>query len=78
MATTRQPDRPVPHHRGRDRLPGHEALADRTGALLAAHVPLSLLLDLADVYGPHSGDLFTVERGLLDWLPPSPRPSPTD
>lgn len=30
--------------------------------LLARHVPLSLLVDLADPFGPHSSDLYEAER----------------
>ena len=51
-----------------------DRLAGRTGALLAAHVPLSLLLDLADPCGPDSRDVFATEPGSADWLP-SPRPT---
>lgn len=42
--------------------------ASRAAALLAAHVPLSLLLDLADPSGPRSDDLLTAEPGTADWL----------
>ena len=42
--------------------------ASRAAALLAAHVPLSLLLDLADPSGPRSDDLMTAEPGTADWL----------
>lgn len=48
---------------------GHE-LVDRTRALLEAHVPLSLLLDLADPAGPDSAGHFTAERADLSWLQP--------
>lgn len=37
--------------------------------LLAAHVPLSLLLDLADPAGPHSSELLREEPETADWLP---------
>ena len=37
-------------------------------ALLAAHVPLSLLMDLADPAGPRSSDLLAAEPGSADWL----------
>ncbi len=37
-------------------------------AMLAAHVPLSLLLDLADPAGPRSRDLLTAEAGSAEWL----------
>jgi hypothetical protein len=72
MTTTRRPDatseQPEPQ-------PGDDELADRIAALLAAHVPLSLLLDLGDPAGPHSRDLFAAEAGQADWLLPAPRPS---
>lgn len=45
--------------------------ADEVRRLLAAHVPLSLLMDLADPDGPPSGELFTAEPGSCDWLPGS-------
>ena len=45
-------------------------LDQRTAALLAAHVPLSLLFDLADPAGPHSADLFAAEGACLDWFHP--------
>lgn len=45
-----------------------DALAGRTEAMLAAHVPLTLLLDLADPAGPHSDDLLHDEPGSADWL----------
>jgi len=45
--------------------------ADRTCALLAAHVPISLLLDLADPGGPHSRELLADEPGSADWLSPA-------
>ncbi len=45
-----------------------EPAPDRTSALLAAHVPLTLLLDLADPSGPHSRDLLAEEPGDADWL----------
>ena len=48
-------------------------LIDRTRALLEAHVPLSLLLDLADPAGPDSVGHFTEEPGDLSWLRPVPR-----
>ena len=44
------------------------AAPSRAAALLAAHVPLSLLLDLADPRGPRSDDLLTAEPGTADWL----------
>ncbi len=37
-------------------------------ALLAAHVPLSLLLDLAQPGGPRSAELLTGEPGDTAWL----------
>ncbi|MCW2713136.1 MAG: hypothetical protein JWN88_183 [Frankiales bacterium] len=49
---------------------GRADLVDRTRALLQAHVPLSLLLDLADPAGPDSVSHFTAEPGDLSWLRP--------
>lgn len=46
------------------RLQAEEVLS----SLLAAHVPLSLLLDLADPHGPHSSELLRREPGSADWL----------
>lgn len=43
-------------------------LRRRTAALLAAGVPLSLLLDLADPEGPHSERRFGREAGDADRL----------
>lgn len=39
--------------------------------LLAAHIPLTLLLDLAETFGPPSRDIFTNEDcdGAARWLP---------
>ena len=48
--------------------PSRPAPASRAAALLAAHVPLSLLLDLADPSGPRSKDLLVAEPGTADWL----------
>jgi hypothetical protein len=55
--------------------PVQEQLVDRTRALLQAHVPLSLLLDLADPSGPDSAGHFVEEPADLSWLRPveSPR-----
>lgn len=44
------------------------ALVERTRALLQAHVPLSLLLDLADPTGPDSAGHFVDEPADLSWL----------
>ena len=46
------------------------AAADDTaaGALLAAHVPLSLLFDLAEPFGPDSCSLLEDEGGEAGWL----------
>lgn len=52
--------------------PRRPVTADRTEALLAAHVPLSLLLDLLDPRGPHSTDLFAAEGACLEWVPTQP------
>ena len=35
--------------------------------LLQAHVPLTLLLDLADATGPHSCAIYAAEGGCLEW-----------
>ena len=45
-----------------------EGLVRRTNELLAAGVPLTLLMDLTDPAGPHSQALFTQEAGDLSWL----------
>ena len=47
-------------------MPDVEALVERTHALLADHVPLSLLLDLAA--GPHSDELLAAEPADDAWL----------
>ncbi len=47
---------------------GPSAAPSRAASLLAAHVPLSLLLDLADPSGPSSDELLTAEPGSADWL----------
>lgn len=60
---------PAPGPALRARLRDADALATRTQALLASHVPLTLLLDLADPGGPHSADLMWNEAGAADWLP---------
>lgn len=44
------------------------ALRRRTGELLRAGVPLTLLLDLADPEGPDSAALFGREGGDTSWL----------
>ena len=43
-------------------------LVRRTRSLLAAGVPLTLLIDLADEAGPRSVQRFASEGGDLDWL----------
>lgn len=43
-------------------------LRRRTSELLAAHVPLTLLLDLADPSGPHSAVHYGTEPADLEWL----------
>lgn len=45
--------------------PAQRCCAER---MLAAHLPLSLLLDLADPAGPQSGDLLMAEAGDAGWL----------
>ena len=53
----------------RSRLePGAAPAAPTAQALLAAHVPLSLLLDLAQPDGPRSAELLTGEPGDTAWL----------
>lgn len=44
------------------------SMAARTEALLRSHVPLSLLLDLADPCGPRSELLYGAEAADLGWL----------
>jgi hypothetical protein len=39
-----------------------------TSELLAAGVPLTLLLDLSDASGPHSADRYAAEGGDVSWL----------
>lgn len=43
-------------------------LRRRTCDLLREHVPLQLLLDLADPHGPDSAQRYTAEGGDADWL----------
>lgn len=50
-------------------LPTGEPLPMR---LLAAGIPLTLLLDLAESFGPPSGDILRDERGDADWLRSAP------
>ena len=45
-----------------------QVLVRRTSDLLAAGVPLTLLLDLGDADGPHSSQRYTTEGGSADWL----------
>ncbi len=47
-------------------MPDVDAMVERTFALLADHVPLSLLLDLAG--GPHSAELLADEPADTGWL----------
>lgn len=47
---------------------GTDLADDRAGALLAAHVPLSLLCDLARPLGPDSRWLLEAEGGEAGWL----------
>ena len=44
-------------------------LVRRTQELLAAGVPLTLLLDLAEPTGPHSAERFSAEQADLSWVP---------
>jgi hypothetical protein len=43
-------------------------LVQRTARLLEAHVPLTLLLDLAAEEGPHSEERYRDEQADLSWL----------
>ena len=43
-------------------------LREHTQSLLAAHVPLSLLLDLAEPHGPDSSGCYAREGGDTSWL----------
>jgi hypothetical protein len=43
-------------------------LVRRTQDLLAAGVPLTLLLDLVDEAGPHSQSHYTAEGGDASWV----------
>ena len=43
-------------------------LARRASALLEAHVPLTLLIDLAEPTGPRSQDLYAAEVADVEWL----------
>jgi hypothetical protein len=45
------------------------ALVRRTHDLLAAGVPLTLLLDLAEAAGPRSAQRYQSEGGDAGWLP---------
>ncbi len=51
-----------------------DLLVARTSALLRAHIPLCLLLDIVDRAEPDSAGCFAREGADLDWLP-RPRPS---
>jgi len=51
--------------------------ADFTLALLAARVPLTLLLDMAAPAGPPSHELYAVEGIPQQWLPGPDWPAPT-
>ena len=46
-------------------------LARRASRLLAAGVPLTLLIDLSDPAGPRSHDMYESEQADLDWLTPA-------
>ena len=59
------PDLPSPRHAVD--VPG---LVRRTHQLLAAGVPLTLLLDLADEAGPRSAARYAAEGGSAHWVPP--------
>lgn len=57
-----------------DPLPAREldvpVLTHRTADLLRDHVPLTLLLDLAEADGPRSEARYADEGGDADWLRP--------
>ena len=46
-----------------------DLLVARTSALLRAHIPLCLLLDIIDPAEPDSAGCFAREGADLDWLP---------
>ena len=58
-------------------VPGPRRSADvavlvrRTSALIAAGVPLTLLLDLGEPTGPHSAERFVDEPADVGWVPGS-------
>lgn len=58
------------HHllRPRAGLPDLPELRRRTSDLLHSHVPLTLLLDLADPCGPDSAGRYREEAGDTSWL----------
>ena len=47
----------------------HDLRVARTSALLRAHIPLCLLLDLVDRADPDSAGCFAREGADVDWLP---------
>ena len=55
----------APHRSAAVDLP---VLRQRTRDLLAAHVPLALLLDLAEPKGPDSAGCYAREGGDTTWL----------
>lgn len=65
----------APMARVQSRAPRRSAAVDlpvlrqRTRDLLAAHVPLALLLDLAEPKGPDSAGCYAREGGDTTWLP---------
>lgn len=44
------------------------SLSRRTTALLEAGIPLTLLIDLCDLAGPHSRRVYNDEGGTADWM----------
>ena len=60
----------VQHLRAPRRSPAVDlpVLRRRTRDLLAAHVPLALLLDLAEPQGPDSAGCYAREGGDTTWL----------
>lgn len=62
------PSIPAPRRPEERRSVDVECLVRRTGALLAAGIPLTLLMDLCDPAGPHSRERFLDEGGDAGWL----------
>ncbi len=63
MATHASTDTPI----APEPQAGDEALARRTQQMLREHVPLTLLLDLADQAAPESQRFYQAEGGSAEW-----------